>query len=182
MAVSYGREASASQFCMSNNIAAIHQTPADEWSGAAGWNMAQRDIAFFYKEKGAWLFYCRFSTNYGAEADIGPAINALLVQTAEAKKAAAAAPATPPPAIVANNTNGNSSSSSPPSASSPPTNKPPPANEMWPADKKSASGSDLKMSAASIGGRRATGGAAAVAMGLGLAIAAVVAAEARFVS
>lgn len=177
MAVSYGREASASQFCMSSNIAAIHQSPADEWSGAAGWGMAQRDIAFFYKEKGAWLFYCRFSTNNGAEADIGPAINALLVQTAEAKKAAAAAPATLPPATNANNTNGTASSS----ASSTPTNKPPPANEMWPADKKSASGSDLKMSAASIDGRRATGGAAAVAMGLGLAIAAVVAAEARFV-
>jgi hypothetical protein len=53
----------------------------------------ERESARQYRllqRKGPWLFYCRFSTNYpGSEVDVGPAINALLMQKAEAKKAAA---------------------------------------------------------------------------------------------
>ena len=72
---------------MSIGVGAIHQNSAsNEWS--TGWGMNQRDITFFYKEGTQWKFYCRFSTNSGAEADIAPTLQAALAL-------AASTPATP---------------------------------------------------------------------------------------
>lgn len=75
--MSYGTEQSAAGFCMSPGIAAIYQTPANEWS--SGWGMSKRDIAFFYKRyDGVWTFYCHFSTENGAEQDILPVLRGAL--------------------------------------------------------------------------------------------------------
>ena len=62
---------------MSPGVAAVYQSPANEWS--TGWRAQQRDMFFFYKRNnGAWTFYCRFSTNNGAEQNILPVLRGAL--------------------------------------------------------------------------------------------------------